>query len=263
MTRTGSSTRKLTALVVDDEPLARRRVCQLLEPFDDIVVLGECATGTEAVASIRSQQPDLVFLDIQMPELDGFAVLDMLPEDQRPFIVFVTAHDEYAVRAFEGNAIDYLLKPIDADRFKSTMQRVRERINLGQHAHQESTNVLQAILAERRRPRQFAVTTTDGTQFVQADDIEYVEAAGKHVRLCLKDGASVSLRFPIGKLEDLLDSAQFARIHRSSIIRLSEVKRVEPLFRGEMLVVMSSGAELTVSRGYRGSFKERFGGTWK
>ena len=262
MTMLGSTARKLTAVIVDDEALARRRVRQLLAPSDDVVVVAECSTGTEALASIRSRKPDLVFLDVQMPDLDGFAVLDNLSEARRPFIVFVTAHDKYAVRAFQDNAIDFLLKPLDDVRFTHTMQRVRDRITSGGHFHVGLTRVIQALLSERQRPRHLAVATPNGTQIVHADDIEYIEAAGKHVRLSLRDGTNVSMRFAISKLEELLDTDEFARIHRSSIIRVAEVRSVEPLFRGEMLVVMSCGAELTVSRGYRTSFKERFGGAW-
>ena len=231
-------------LVVDDEPLARRNLTVLLRDDPDIGSIEECASGAEAVEAIRSRQPDLVFLDVRMPECGGFDVLESLGADLPGAIVFVTAHDEYALRAFEAGALDYLLKPFDNARFARALARAKERI--AHHA------------PHRQSPRRLAVKSTGRLQFIDVPDIDWVEAASYYA--CLHVGRETHvIRRTLSELERDLGDA-FVRIHRSTIVNLERVGGLELQSSGEYAVVLRIGVRLPLSRRYRKALHERLAG---
>ncbi len=235
---------KIRALVVDDEPPARSNLRVLLCEDPDIASVKECGSGAEAVAQIRSTRPDLVFLDVQMPECGGFDVLEILKGDEAlPVIVFVTAYDEYALRAFDAGALDYLLKPFDDARFKLAMQRAKEQI--------ASREALQP-----QETRRLTVRSAGEVAYVPIPDIDWVEAADYYV--CLHVGAkSHLLRRSMGELERELDPAVFCRIHRSTIVNLNRVLKLELDQGGEYQVILKGGARLRLSRRFRKDLQAR------
>jgi two-component system, LytTR family, response regulator len=237
--------RKLHALVVDDEPLARRNVIVLLTRDPDIGIVGECGSGTEAIEAIRSSRPDLVFLDVQMPECDGFDVLELLGGDLPPAIVFVTAHDEYALRAFEAGALDYLMKPFSNARLELALGRAKERL---------------ANQAQRRprAPDRLIVKSAAQVLFVRVADIDWIEAANYYA--CLHVGATTHiLRRSLSVLEQELKGGSFCRIHRSTIVNLDRVNGLEMMDDGEYAVLLKSGARLRASRRFRRDLRKRLG----
>jgi len=241
----------LRVVVADDEPPARRRVRALLEREPGVEVVGEARDGGEAVAVVDELRPDLLFLDVQMPVATGFEVLAAIP-GRPPATIFVTAYDQYALRAFEVHALDYLLKPFDAERFRLTLARARERLG---HAPAVGDPRLLALLAELQPRRafveRFAVRGSDGRiRFVCADEIDWVEAEANYARLHA-GGRSHLLRETMTALEEKLDPARFLRIHRSTIVRLDRIQELEPLFQGEYLVRLRDGTRLTSGRTYR------------
>ncbi|MDX2121665.1 MAG: LytTR family DNA-binding domain-containing protein [Gemmatimonadota bacterium] len=254
---------RLRVLVVDDEPLAREGLRDLLAAEPATEVVGEAGTGLEALAFLAAQPVDLVFLDISMPELDGLGVAAELLRPGGPMIVFVTAYSEHAVRAFELNAVDYLLKPFDLARLQASVARVRERRQAGGGAGLGER--LEEMLAELRRRNGYAervLVRDDGRiHFVALEEIEWMEAADNYVRLHAGDRQHL-VRETMGRLEQRLDPARFARIHRSTIVNLSRIRHLEPTFNGEYVVVLRSGARLTLSRTYRDAVKGRLGGDW-
>ncbi len=236
----------LRVLVVDDEPLARERLRTLLEAERDVDVVAECADGVEAVAAFREARPDVVFLDVQMPGMDGFDVLEALGPDELPAVVFVTAHDRYALKAFDVHAVDYLLKPFDRERFASALERAR----LDLRAADAGRRVLALVadLRRERRPRQRIVVKAAGRVFfLQPSEIDWMEAAGNYVRL--HAGKNVHMvRDTMKGLEDRLDPDTFVRIHRSRIVNLDRVREIQPWFHGEYVIVLTTGEQLTTSR---------------
>ena len=245
-------TSPIRALVVDDEPLARARLRQLLEQDGDIRLLGECADGVEAIAAIRDRRPDLVFLDVQMPEKSGFDVLAALDPAERPAVVFVTAHDHHAIHAFEVNALDYLLKPFDEDRFRRTLARAKAALATDPHdLHRRTLALIEELKGPRRPPVDRLMIREAGRLFfLRTDEIDWIESEGNYVRLHA-GGASHQLRETLSRLESQLDPGRFLRIHRSTIVNLDRVKEIQPLFHGEHRVLLADGTELTLSRGYR------------
>jgi two-component system LytT family response regulator len=235
---------KLRALVVDDEPLARSSLRILLQRDPDIESIEECGSGAEAVAEIRKAAPDLVFLDVQMPECNGFEVLELLKGDEcLPVIVFVTAYDEYALRAFDAGALDYLLKPFDDSRFHLAMQRAKQKI------------AAQGSLLPHETPR-ITVRSAGHVAYVQIPDIDWVEAADYYV--CLHVGAkSHLLRKSMAELEQELDPQIFCRIHRSTIVNLRRVRAVVVDDAGEHEVVLDGGRKLRLSRRFRKDLQSR------
>ena len=231
----------ISALVVDDEPLARRNLTVLLRGDSDIGSIEECASGAEAVAAIRRRKPDLLFLDVQMPECDGFDVLELLGTDGPQTIIFVTAHDEYALRAFEAGALDYLLKPFDDARFTRVLARAKEKIAL--HA------------SHRETPRRLVVKTPRRLLFIDVSDVDWVEAASYYA--CLHVGRETHvIRRTMAELErDLGDG--FIRIHRSTIVNLARVGGLELQSSGDYAVVLRSGIRLRLSRRYRKALQSR------
>ena len=235
----------IRALVVDDEPLARSNVTVLLRRDPDVDLLGECSSGIEALAQIRCMQPDLLFLDVQMPECDGFDVLELLGSATPPAIVFVTAYDQYALRAFEAGALDYLLKPFDDARFRRALDRAKATL-----AHGTLT----------RPPISSRLIVKDRGEvlFVKAADIDWIEAANYYA--CLHVGARTHvLRRSLIELESELDPAQFCRIHRATIVNLERIRSMELNDDGEYQVVLETGASLRLSRRFRRRLQSRLG----
>jgi len=243
----------LRVLIVDDEELARQRIRRLLAREDEVEVIGEACDGEHAVESIRSLEPDLVFLDVQMPEVDGFAVLERLRPHPPPAVVFVTAHDDYAVRAFEVHAVDYLRKPFDAVRFREAFSRARRR--LAGAAAEDRARKLDALLAQVEaqppRSRERLMLRSDGRlYFVRIDDIDWVEAAGNYVKLHVGRDTHL-MRETMSGIEKMLDPSRFLRIHRSAIVNLDRVREMQPWFSGEYTVILRDGTQLRLSRVYR------------
>jgi two-component system, LytTR family, response regulator len=228
---------RVRALIVDDEPLARDRIRDLLASDAEVEVAGECGDGVAAVEAIRALGPDLVFLDVQMPERGGFDVVAEIGTDRMPVVVFVTAYDDYALKAFEAHALDYILKPFDEARFRGALARAKAHVRA----------------ARGTRPRfltRLMVKSGDRFVFVKDDEIDWIEADGNYVRLHATGGEHL-LRETIRGLEARLDPERFLRIHRSTIVNLDRVREIHPLFHGEYRVVLSDGTKLTLSRGYR------------
>ena len=250
----------LRVLLVDDEPLVREGLRDFLQGEPDVTVVGECANGLEALAFLEERPVDLVFLDVQMPELDGIGVAESLARSDGPAVVFVTAFSEHALRAFEVNAVDYLLKPFDRERFAAALDRVRRRRAGPDDA--ALTRRLAAVLDSLQRGRGYAervLVRGDGRiRFVPVDEIEWVEAADNYVRLHAGEERHL-VRDTMAALERRLDPARFARIHRSAIVRLDRIRELQPTFNGEYTVLLASGARLTLSRGYRDAVLARLG----
>jgi two-component system LytT family response regulator len=242
----------IRTLIVDDEPLARQRIRDLLERDPDVLVVAECADGDEAIAAIREQAPDVVFLDVQMPEKGGFDVVEAFDADRLPAIVFVTAFDQYALRAFEVCAIDYLLKPFDEDRFARTLARAKAQAR-GARSDDVERRVLALVEELRARTRhldRLMIKSGGHLFFLKTEEVDWIEAEGNYVRLHAGE-ASHLLRETVAALEAQLDPARFLRIHRSTIVNLDRVREIHPLFHGEYRVVLKDGTKLTLSRGYR------------
>ncbi len=244
----------LRVLIVDDEPLVRDGIRAFLERETDVQVLGDARDGEEAVARIRECRPDLVLLDVQMPGMDGLAVAAALTPEERPAIVFVTAHSEYAIHAFDMHAVDYLLKPFDAERFARALRRARARIVAGK------VNRLEELLATLRPaqayPERLLLKQDGAVVVVPAHDIDWVEAADNYVNVHA-GGRRYMVREPLKQIEAKLDPARFARAHRSTIVNLSRVRSLEPLSAGEYIITLTTGARVTLSRSYRDDFKTR------
>jgi two-component system LytT family response regulator len=239
----------LRTLIVDDEAPARRRIRRLLAAEPDVVVAGEYGDGVSALAGIQSMQPDLVFLDVQMPERDGFAVVKGLPPGRLPAILFVTAYDQYALRAFDVHAVDYLLKPFTGDRFRTALSRARERIA------QRSADAGLARLAETLRNRpvylsRVPVRTAGRTLFVDLGAVDWLEAADNYVRLHVREREYL-VRDTLAALEAQIDPERFVRIHRSAIVQADRVAEIRPTSHGDAEVSLRDGTRLAVSRTFR------------
>jgi two-component system, LytTR family, response regulator len=240
----------IRTLIVDDEPLPRERIRTLLAERGNIEVIGEAQDGREAVEMIRREQPALVFLDIQMPELDGFGVLAALAADRLPAVIFVTAYDEHAIRAFEVNAIDYLLKPINPKRFAAAVSRAVERLELaGPKPDATFAAFVEQLRAERGYLRRFVVRAGSRLSFVPARDVDWIDTANNYLRLHVS-GQHYLVRETMKSVEGQLDPAVFVRVHRSVIINIDRVEAVEPYFHGDYVVLMKDGARITTSRSY-------------
>ena len=236
----------MRVLIVDDEEPARRQIRRLLSGETDVEIVGEAATGTDAIDAIRRLSPDLVFLDIQMPPPNGFGVIDALGRDRAPDVIFVTAFDEHALRAFEVRALDYLLKPVTAARFREALERARER--------------LVAPDTPKARPLVRILVRDETKAFLLAlDRVDRIEAEGNYVRLH-SSGKSYTVRSAIGALAARLDTDKFLRISRSAIVRLDAIKELHPWFHGDYHVVMTDGARLTWTRRYRATAMPELGG---
>ena len=251
---------KIRALVVDDEPLARERVLTLLQQETDVEVVGECSDGGQAVSAIQQHSPDLVFLDVQMPGCDGFEVIQNIGIDRMPMVIFVTAYDQYALRAFEVHALDYLLKPFGKERFRETLKHAREELE-----RQRAGDLGRRLLAlvndvkpEPPRVDRLVVKSGGRVFFLRTEEIDWIEAAGNYVRLHL--GSENHLfRETMNRMESRLDTRRFARIHRSRIVNIERIQEMQPWLNGEYAVVLRTGTRLTLSRGYRDKLQEQLG----
>jgi two-component system, LytTR family, response regulator len=245
----------LRALIVDDEALARQRIRQLMTDEAGFEVIGEAGNGMEAVTLIESLRPDLVFLDIQMPLLDGFGVIEAIGVENMPATLFVTAYDAHAMKAFEVHAIDYLLKPFDRDRFKRAISWVRERTIKPDPAPDGFKALLSELEDGQAKPNRFLVKTGERWIMIKCADIQWIDAEGNYVRLHV-DGASHMLRHTMAEVLTRLDAAQFKRIHRSAIVNLDFVRELRPWTGGDMTVFLLDGTRLTLSRTYREQFDQ-------
>ncbi len=247
----------IRAAIVDDEPLAREGLREFLADEPDVDLVGECGDGRTAVDLIARLRPDLLFLDIQMPEMDGFAVLDALGE-QLPAVIFVTAYDEHALRAFQVHALDYLLKPVERLRFRRAVERARAQIH-----HAEGAEVTRRIasllrdLGSRRSVDRLPIKAGGTVYFVRTADIDWIEAAGNYARLHA-GGERHVLRETMAALERALDPRQFVRVHRSTIVNVDRIKKIQPWFKGEHVVVLHDGTKLSLSRKYRERLDQRW-----
>jgi two-component system LytT family response regulator len=241
----------ISTLVVDDEPIARHAIVRLLREDADIELLGECGDGASAAKAIRDQSPDLVFLDIQMPAMSGMDVVAAVGADRMPATIFVTAFEQYAVRAFETNAVDYLVKPFSRERFASTLQRAKARLAAANGAQAgASAQILQALDALRQRDdylERIPVRVDEHVVFVDVDDIVWIKANRNIVQIHLADRIH-ELRETMATLAARLDPRRFARIHRSAIINVRRVKAIHPWFNGHHVVTMDTGQQLRMSR---------------
>jgi two-component system LytT family response regulator len=254
-----SESNQIRVLIVDDEPLARGMVREMLDLDPEAEIVGECSNGHDAISAIESLSPDLVFLDVQMPELGGFDVLENF-KNQLPRIIFVTAYDQYAVRAFEVHALDYLLKPFDRERFMAAWERAKLQIKKDQfdRRDQHIVALLEELKAGSKYIERLVVKTAGRVFFLDVNDLDCIEAEGNYVRV--HNGAkSYLLRETISGLETQLDPKKFLRIHRSAIVRIDKIKELQPWFHGEYHVILEGGKQLTLSRNYRANLQEAVG----
>jgi len=248
--------------IVDDERLSRRRVRRLLSLETDCEVTAECSSGAEAVAALNQTRPDIVFLDVQMPEMDGFEVARAM-ENAKPVVIFTSAYDEYALRAFEVQAFDYLLKPFDGRRFRESLQRARTRVECdrsGQFDRRLSGSPepasFPASFPPRVAPDRIAVRNNGRVVFVKLTDIDWIEAADNYV--CLHVGRETHVvRETMTELEARLDPAQFLRVHRSSIVNLDRIRELQPWFRGDYRILLRDGTQLTLTKNHREKLESR------
>jgi two-component system LytT family response regulator len=251
-----TSNDRIRVLIVDDELLARDRTRQLLEEEPDVEIVGECASGPEAVAAIESAGPDLVLLDVQMPGMDGFAVLAKVSPGRLPAVVFVTAHDEHALEAFQVHALDYLLKPFDGERLREALERARERIrSTPPHAFQRRILAMLADFKPRARRLDRIVLRSGGRlSFLKTDEVDWIEGEGNYLRVHAGK-QSYLLRETLSDIEARLDPARFVRIHKSTIVNTDRIREIQPLFNGAHSVLLHDGTRLTWSRGYRAGLR--------
>jgi len=250
---------KIRALVIDDEPLARRSVRRHLDAEPDVEVIGECGDGKEAVAAICREEPDLVFLDIQMPEIDGFEVVQQVGVGRMPVTIFVTAYDRYALRAFEAHALDYLLKPFNKARFADALSHARQHIagNLNREALRSVVELMGQVAGQNTYSEHLPVTQHGHVVLVNTAEIDWIEACGNYTRLHIAN-RKYEVRETLTAIEHKLNPLDFARIHRSTIVNVRSVKEIHPWFRGHHLVILKNGQELRMSR-YQRDVARRLG----
>jgi two-component system, LytTR family, response regulator len=247
--------RTIRSLIVDDEVLAREGLRTLAERDPDLKIIGECVNGTEAVEAISSKHPDLVFLDIQMPELDGFQVLKRLKVDQFPYIIFVTAYDQYAIRAFEVRALDYLLKPVDEDRFQRAVKRAKEMMQ-SKEWRSEITSMLHDLVENKATHLERIVIKENARIFfIKTNEIDWIEAKGNYAMVHAGKKAHL-IREAMTSLEHQLDRHKFFRIHRSTIVNIDRIRELQSLFHGDYRITLKDGTRLLMSRRFRDKLKE-------
>jgi two-component system LytT family response regulator len=257
----------IRTIIVDDEPLGRSRIAALLEDEDDIEIVAQCGDGAEALRVIVESQPQLLFLDIQIPEMTGFELLRSLDPDNPPIVIFVTAHDEFAIQAFDVHALDYLLKPFDDDRFYQALDRARRHLN--DHDASALRHRLRDFLREangdlgpsptdreRRLLTRIVVKDGDRILFLKVDDVDWIEAADYYAKIHVA-GSTYMIRETLANLEEQLDPERFVRIHRSTIVNLDRVQEMQPWFHGAFVVILVDGTELRLSRSRREHLQTR------
>jgi two-component system LytT family response regulator len=243
---------RIRTLIVDDERLARKRIRQLLEAETDIEVLGECGDAQQAAAFIEQRSPDLVFLDVQMPGDDGFAMLRALDPEKLPAVIFVTAYDHYALRAFEVQALDYLLKPFDRARFLAALERARSQIrgSKGPDLDRRLSALLETLQAKQKLPDRLVIKSAGRVSFLKTDEIDWIEAADNYVKLHAGSESHL-LRETLASIAARLDPEKFLRIHRSTVINVNRLKQLQPWFHGDYVAILEDGTKLNLSRTYR------------
>lgn len=245
---------RLTSLIVDDEALARKGLRLLLSRDPEVSEVHEAKNGQEAVAAIRAHRPDLIFLDVQMPEMDGFGVIDEIGADEMPAVVFVTAHDKHAIRAFEISAVDYLLKPVTAARFAQALARAKTHIKTPQAGQRQIVALLEALASPQRHLKRLAVRSPGKTAFVNVSEVDWIAAAENYVELHA-GRATHLLHVRMNALEKSLDPRLFLRIHRSLIVNISRIVEMEAADHGEFVLVLKNGTRLQSSRTYHAKLK--------
>jgi len=247
---------KIRVLIAEDEPLARERIRSLLEEEPDVQIVAECADGRSAVESIRANDPDLVFLDVNMPELNGFEVIRDVGGDNMPPVIFVTAYDHFAVQAFDAHALDYVLKPFDEERFRTAVERAREALvrQAPGTLDRRLNDLLQGLAVRPHYLERLAVKSGGKIIFLKTDEVTWIGAEGNYARLHAGK-RSYLMRETMSNLESKLDPGRFIRIHRSTIVSTDAIAELEPLFQGDYVVVLRDGTRLTSSRGYRGNLQ--------
>jgi two-component system LytT family response regulator len=245
---------------VDDEPLARDMLREMLQGDPQVEIVGESCNGHEALEAIRAEAPDLIFLDVQMPEVGGFEVLAALKGEQTPYVIFVTAYDQYAVRAFEVQALDYLLKPFDQERFDVSWQRAKAQLVRDNNGgmDQRILTLLEELKAGNKYLERLVIKAAGRIYFLETSEIDWIEAEGNYVSVH-SGKKSHLLRETISSLESQLDPKKFVRIHRSSIVRLDFIQELQPWFHGEYRVILHDGTQLTLSRNHRDKLQEALG----
>lgn len=250
---------KIKTLIVDDEPIARDRVRRMLREESDIEIIGECGNGKEAVNFINEKQPDLVFLDIQMPEMNGFEAVQSISSEKVPAIIFVTAFDQYAIQAFDVHALDYLLKPFNRERFKRAVTRAREQIEKAQSGKidERLASLLADLTSSKKYLERLVVKSVGRVFFLRTEEVDWIEAAGNYAKLHVgREGHLI--RETMNGLESKLNPDKFLRIHRSTLVNIDRIKELNPLFSGDYTVMLKNGTELTLSRNYRDRLLELF-----
>jgi len=248
----------MRTVIVDDEPLARERLATLLARCSDIVVVGECGDGTTAVSMIKDEDPDLVLLDIQLPELDGFEILDAVPANQLPAIVFVTAYDRFAVKAFEVHAVDYLLKPVEADRLNDALNRVRNQRLQESNPRARMLEFMQTVQSYRGLPTRILLKCENEIICLKPSEIDWVESAGNYA--CFHIGPQTRIsRETMQAAQCQLEKHNFVRIHRTVLVNLDRIRRLKPLLYGDYEIELRDGTKLPMSRTHRQSVMKRLG----
>lgn len=248
----------IRTIIVDDVELARERIRMLLDDAE-IEIIAECENGRQAIEAIKTLQPDLVFLDVQMPKINGFEVVEIIGAEKMPIVIFVTAYDEFALRAFEVNALDYLLKPFDEERLKKALARARREIEKPRAATEIEENLrrlLQEVKTEPRYLKRLPVKSSRGTTLVLTEEIDWIACAGHYLEI--HSGRETHLiREKLSNLEMRLDPREFMRVHRSTIVNLDRIKSLYPLFNGDQLIILKDGTELNLSRTYHEKLMQR------
>jgi two-component system LytT family response regulator len=240
----------LKALIVEDERLAANALHRLLLNDPQVHVVGIAADGKTAVSKIQTLKPDIVFLDIEIPEMNGFDVIEEVGVDNMPIVIFVTAYDLYTLKAFEVHALDYLLKPFEEGRLTAALSRAKRELDFRKSYQRSQLTGLMDSMAERRGLKRFPIKSGGRTVFIHLDEIDYLEAAGNYVRLHT-GGTEYLTRDTMSSFESKLSESDFVRIHRSVIVNRKRIKELRPWFTGEYVVILTTGKELTLSRGYR------------
>jgi two-component system LytT family response regulator len=250
----------IRTLIVDDESLARERIRDMLASDPQIEVVADCANGRDAIKAIQLLSPDLVFLDVEMPGIDGFGVLEGIKSGRIPTIIFVTAYDRYAVRAFEVFALDYLLKPFDQERFDKALSRAKAQLSIEQNdaLNQRILSALEAIKTRPVHLERLVIKMNGHVFFIKAEEIDWLEAEGNYVRLHAGK-ESYLLRDTISALESQLDPKRFIRVHRSAIVNIDRITELQPWFHGEYRIILREGVQLTLSRTYREKLHDLLG----
>ena len=252
--------KRIRALIVDDEPLARERVKRFLSSEPDIEVIGECTNGRETVEAVYTLKPNLIFLDIQIPELDGFQVIEEISaEQQLPAVIFITAYDRYALQAFDVHALDYLLKPYNRERFRRALERARAHLLNGKAAvvDERILSLLENLKTEPKRLERLMIRSQGRVFFLRTHEIDWIEAEGNYLRLHVGKETHL-LRETMSRLESKLDPDKFLRIHRSALVNIERIKELHPLFSGDYTVILHDGTQLTLSRSYHSKLQELF-----